>query len=219
MSTHCVSLSPRYDKLLCQYVGTLCVSISTLLQAALPVCRHTVCLHLHVTASSYAICRPYVCLYLQVTASSCANMSNHFLSLFQRYCKHFCQYVDPLCVTFSTLLQATVPVMRHTMCLFFEVAASNFACILTHCVSLSARYCKQFCQYVDLLCVSFSTLLQVSVSVCRPPVCLFPHVPASSFASTSSKCVSLDLHVTASSRANMSTNCVSLSPRYYKQLC
>jgi len=122
------------------------------------------------------------------------------VSLSPRYCKQLCQYVDPLCVSISTLLQAAVPVWRPTVCLYLHVTASSCASMSTHCVSLSARYYKQLCQYVDTLCVSISTLLQAAVPVCRYTVCLY-------------------LHVTASSCASMSTHCVSLFPRYCKQLC
>ena len=171
-----MSLSPLYCKQLCQYVDALFVSNCTLLQAALPVSRHT------------------VCLYIQVTAISCASMSTHCVSLYPRYCKQLCYYVDLLCVSISTLKQASVPICPPTVCLYLHVTASICASMPTHCVSLSERYCKRLCQYVELLCFSNSTLLQATVPVYRSTLCL-------------------SLHVNASSSANMSTYGVSLSPR------
>ena len=146
------------------------------------------------------VCPPNVCLCLHVTASSFASMSTHCVSLSAHYCKQLYQYVDPLCVSISTLLQAAVPLCRPTMCLSFLVTASSFSNISTHCVSLSALYIKQLCHYFDPLFVSISTLLQAAVPVCRPPLFLY-------------------LHVTASSFASLSTHCMFLSARYFKQLC
>ena len=173
MSTHCVSLSARYLKQLCQYVDPLCVSICTLLQAAVPVCR------------------PTVCLYLHFIASSCTVMSTHYVSLFPRYCKQLFQYIDPLCVSICTLHQATLPLFRPTVCLYLHVIASSCASMSTPFVSLSPRYFKQLCQYVDQLFVSISSLLQAAVPECRPTVCLYLHVTSSSCASMSIHCVSL----------------------------
>jgi len=100
-----------------------------------------------------------------VNASSCASMSTKFVTLSPRYYKQLCQYVDPQCVSISTLLQAVVPVCRHTVCLYLHVIASSCASMSTHSVSQSPRYCKQLCQYVDPLCVTISTLLQAAVPV------------------------------------------------------
>jgi len=113
------------------------------------------------------------------------------VSLSPRYCKQLCQYVVPLCVSISTLLQAALPVCRPTECLYLHVNASSCVSMSSHCVSPSPRYCKQLCQYVDTLCVSISTLMQAAVPVCRPTVCLYLHVTASSCASMSKHCVSI----------------------------
>jgi len=131
-----------------------------------------------------------VCLYLHVTASSCASMSTHCVSLSPRYCKQLCQYVDPMYVSISTLLQAAVPVCRRTVCLYLHVTASSCASMSTHCVSLYARYCKQLCQYVDTLCVCICMLLQAALPVIRQTVRLYLAVSASSCASKSTQFVS-----------------------------
>ena len=226
MSIYCVSISARYCKQLCQYVYSMCVSISMFLQAAVPLCRPTVCLYLLVIASSCAsmfthcvsictllkagvsVCRHTAGLYLQVTVSICANMSTHCLSL-SLYCKQLCQNVNPLCVSISTLRQASVPVCRHSVCLYLHVTSSSFASMSTHCLSPSPRYCKQLChmsplcmslsagyskqlcQYVEPLFVSISTLLQAFLPVCRPTVCDFLHITASNCACNATHYVSL----------------------------
>ena len=233
--THCESLSARYCKLLGQYADPLCVYISMLVQATLIVRRQFLCHYFHVNASSCATMSIYcvsisaryckqlcqyvysLCVYLYVTESRCVSMSTYCGSLSPSNCKHLCQYVDPLFVSIS-LLQTAVPECQPTVCLYLHVTASFCASMSALCVSLSPRYFKQLCQYVDTLSVSISTLLQAArpyvapmyVSICRLQQAAVP-ICRTTFC--------LYFNVTASISASMSTHCVWLSPHYCKQLC
>jgi len=137
---------------------------------------------------------------MNVSAINFVSIFTHCESLSARYCKLLGQYADPLCVYISMLVQATLIVRRQFLCHYFHVNASSCATMSIYCVSISARYCKQLCQYVYSMCVSISMFLQAAVPLCRPTVCLY-------------------LLVIASICASMSTHCVFLSPRFCKQLC